>query len=261
MSVYRSPDPPPTLPRPLVRRPQAAGAIRWLARLFILPHVLVGLSFLATIVIAVSNPLFGTDTDAHITEERVSRIKSGYSYQVTYAYVHGGRQILGYRSFSLGGRSSPSDEERLSPGKIVPVRHIGVGALRHEELLLPGESAWKGVAPVLFMAAFWNGIVGVFVYTLWYLPWRNRNLLRWGTAVPGQITRLHTKTGKSTSYHADYTFTMPGGTVHEATMTVSTKELWETLAEGQPVTVLRSPGGPKPSVIHEASDYTWVSGL
>jgi hypothetical protein len=261
MSVYRSPDPPPTLPRPLARRPQAVGAIRWLPRLFILPHVLVGLGLLGAVVIAVANPLFGTDADALITEERVSRTKGGYSYQVTYVYDHGGERITGHRSFSLGGRSSPSAEEHLPPGKIIPVRHIGTGALRHDVLLLPGEDAWKSVPPGLFMAAFWNGIVGIFVYTLWYIPWRTRNLLRWGTAVPGQITRLHTKTGKNTSYHADYAFTMPGGTAHEATMMVSTRELWETLAEGQPVTVLRSPGGPKPSVIYEASDESWASGL
>jgi hypothetical protein len=260
MSVYRAPEPPSVLPRPIQRRPQAAGAIRWLPRIFILPHVLAGLGMLAALVVVLANPLVGEETTAHITEERTSPVKGGYSYQVTYAYPHEGHTVQGTRSFSLGSRSEPSADERLAPGTPVTVRHVGVSWWRHDELLLPGESAWKTVLPVAFFAAFWNSITGVFLYLLWYTPWRNRNLVRWGTVAPGRIVKAYERKGKNTSYHVDYEFTMPGGTLHQGSMMVSSKDLWATVQEGQGVTVLRSPDGPKPSVVYEVSDYEWTRG-
>jgi hypothetical protein len=140
----------------------------------------------------------------------------------------------------------------------VRVHHLGVGAVRDAVLLGPeGHEVSHGV-PTLLFALFWNGVLSIFLHRLWFVPWRNRELLRRGVAAPGRVLRKFTREGKGVRYFLEYEFTMAGGTRREETMEVSSHAIWDALAEGQAITVFHSNRGPTPSVVYEASDHEWA---
>jgi hypothetical protein len=259
MSVYRSAELPTVVPRPIRQRPEVSSVARWLPRLILLPHTMVGLGSMLVALVALVGPAFSTVSEGHVVSEQVYPSKGGHSYQIEYQYRHGGQEYRGSHSFLIGPDTEPSAELRRLPGAPVRVRHFGVGAVRDTVLLgTADDGVTRGVPPLLF-ALFWNGVVAIFLRLLWYIPWRNRELLRRGVAAPGRVLRKFTRENKGTHYFLEYEYTLAGGTRREGSMQVSTQALWDALAEGQSVTVLHSNRGPTPSVVYEASDYEWAS--
>lgn len=256
---YRAADAPPTKPRPIVRRDNAAGAIRWLGRLFIVPHVTVGLGMVVTLAVSLVNPVFGHDDSATVTAEKVtssqSKGRTYYHYEVAYSYNEGGVRVDDSQVISLGERRSPST--RFAVGGTVLVRHVAVGPFHDSALLLAGDSPFYKVLPIAIFTLFWNGLLTVFLYHLWYLPLLAHWLYRHGDIGRGQVVRRFERKGKGTSYHVDFSFESTDGRVASSSMLVSSEALHRSVTEGQPVTVLYDPRKLSRSVVYECGDYRW----
>ncbi|RYE93648.1 MAG: hypothetical protein EOO75_03880, partial [Myxococcales bacterium] len=187
MAIYRDPLAPMAGPRALVRRPEAPGLLRWVPRVFIVPHFLAGVGLLAGSLTILATSLVGTPATGRVIAERVTigSKKGGNAYVVDYVYPTPDGEALGSRGTSLGAATAPASGVRKAVGESIAVRHLGVGKVRHS--LPAGASVGDGAA-MLGFGLLWNGLMAVFLWALWVRPLRQRWLYRHGVAVPGTIT-------------------------------------------------------------------------
>ena len=231
--------PPP--PR-MVRRKFGTGCGVWFLRLFILPHTIVGGFLLLTVPTRLYVHYLGTAVNATIdaVEPRTSR-KGGDYYLVTYHYLLNGRRYDGSESRTV----------RPVVGETFAGR---AAAFAGHDVFRPARfSAPSDLLPLLGAAIFWNGVVSVFLYIAWVVPFRDRWLARHGEATLGAITGKEMHRGKGTTYSVSYEFEVDGqdyrgkGKVDFAA--------YDLTREGMPVTVLFDPSRPKRSLPYELSDF------
>jgi len=253
MSVYRVPAATARLPRAIERRWGAGTGARLLVRLFTLPQALVGLCLTVRCVTGAALALAGADVVGHVTRTWESQPRSRHpgAYHVEYRYTQDGRELTGERSLALSMKGT------FDVGRPVRVRSSStLGAA----LIVPGESEWSATQSVpLSFVLFWDGLMAVFLYLVWYVPLRQRWLYRWGTTAPGRVTLKSAERGQrgGTAYSVAYEFTTGWGEACMASMQVSSHELWREVSEGDPVTVLHDPRRARPSVVYECGDYQW----
>jgi hypothetical protein len=77
MSVYRSAEMPTAVPRPIRQRPDVSQLARWLPRIIILPHTVVGLGAMLVAMVTLAGPALGTTTEGRVVSEQVSPSKGG----------------------------------------------------------------------------------------------------------------------------------------------------------------------------------------
>jgi hypothetical protein len=235
-----------------------------LIRLFIVPHTLVGLGFLAAALLVLVATALGHEETGHIEEASpvASRhTKSGTVYQQTvhYTYGHGAHQRQGVRNVTLEATEAPpGTDPRFVPGAPVRIWQPGPGDFQEAEMLIEGEGPWKNLLFVMPFAAFWCTIVGVFVYRLWIVPWLVWQTCLRGRALPGRVTARRPPEGRGAQHQVDVEF-VDDETTRKETATASTEALWNQVTEGQAVTVLCLPGSPlpllRPCVVYECADY------
>jgi hypothetical protein len=260
MSTYRSGEPPTTLPRAVVRRPEAQGGIRWLARFFIIPHVLVGLGMLVALLLSVMTVALGAETQGEVvsSELKTTHRKSGigYEWDVVYRFQDDGTERQGERSVSVG-TVAPGPDPRFAPGRPVRVWRVSGLPLLGSELLLADESRWRSALPVALSALLWNGILLAITYQLWFVPFRAWRLCRWGAVFPGRITAKRTRASRNIRYIVDFEM-QHGPHTRKASMTVSSAALWNAVSEGQAVQVLCDASGRGGCVVYECADHAWA---
>ena len=246
-------------PRPVRRRAGSMGCGIVLGRLFILPHLGVGLFLLLFMLPAtIAAVFFGEDHDGQVIRTWTTRgSKGSITYHIKYAYQAGGQERTGDRTVSKKQDQQLAGWSKGSSAGAIKVKTVRALGYYYDKAILPGESGWGAVGEAVLFAGFWNGMAFVFVYMLWIMPWRAKRLCRYGVAMPGRIHGMHTTRGKTTTYYIDYEFVHPPFGLRKKSQSVGS-ERYNAAHQGQMVTVLCYPGKKGPTVVYEYGDFECV---
>jgi hypothetical protein len=254
----------PPAPRRLLRRPdvgsgQAVG--RWIIRLFILPHCIVGIGLICVTLLLPVILIFGDDVPGVVTSLNTSRGKRGaLNYHVHYSYAVGGANY----SDSDSVKSDEYNSTRVGQPCTVRVLASLPWALPQRQ---SSKNPWLMLPLFLVAALFWNAILCVFLWVAWIGPWQIRRLLKYGVPVAGQVkSKTQTRGSKgSMIYQIEYVYQptvddQPGDASNQLLnkkMTISAKDFISAQQE-QVVTVLFDPKKPKRSIVYDFADYVAV---
>lgn len=169
---------------------------------------------------------------------------------------------------------SKKEYKQYEIGNIVDVRFLPAFRSFTQAVKPAGEGDYKTLEPAtvaffIFMAVFWNSIVGVFILALYVVPVVNWWLLRYGAVCPGRIQAKSSQSGSdSTTYTIDYVYA-PGkrspttfeqgvqfsdGRTQTTSSTNVGYNVWLRQKEGQDICVLYSPRWPKIHCVYEFAD-------
>ena len=250
--------PPPAklLPPPPRRVHGRLGGSLWFTRIFIMPHVLIGIGVAGYLAFLLLWRLFGVDYPATVVDAKVSRSsKHGDRYILHYRFEAGGEIRLGSDSV---GWPVYQNYQNTSPGQTNPpvmVHYLGLGPLHHATLREAG-SPWAEIGFLSLWALFWNGVLSIFVYQIWVKPLRVRRLYQFGNSTSGKLLHKRMRTGKSSTYYVSYRFNDPfSSQIYESEIQVWKADDWQQAVEGQPVTVLFAQNNPKRSTVYEFGGY------
>jgi hypothetical protein len=244
------------LPPPPRRVHGRLGGNLWFIRIFIMPHVLIGIGVVGYLIFLLIWRMFGTDFPATVTDAKVSHSsKHGDSYVLYYRFEAGGQTRLDSDTVGWSIYQTYQNQARDQSGPPVTVRYLSLGPLHHSKLLESG-SLWAEVGFLVLWAAFWNGVLSIFVYAIWIKPIRARLLYKYGSSTSGKLLHKRVRTGKSTAYYVGYRFNDPAsGHEYESEIQVWKADDWRQAVEGQPVTVLYAQNNPKRSTVYEFGGY------
>ena len=241
-------------PRSVRRRAGTLGCGLIFGRFFVLIFLGAGLFMLARIPIVYEVVTHGESHPGTVTKTWTSRGRRSTSYYVAYSYEAGGQVRTDSRSVS----SSQYDRLTASP-TVMPleVRAKEILGTYYDQMFLPGESLMKPVWVAALVAVIINGVACLIGYLIWIIPMQHKGLCRSGKPIIGHITRMHSSSGKTTTYYLDYEFDHPGLGVRTATMTV-TSDRWHQAQVGEAVSVLCYPHQKRPTVIYEYGDFECI---
>jgi hypothetical protein len=245
------------------------GWLIWGARLFILPHTLVGLVLIGVVILGPFWAMHGVDRTAKVVDASVRRSsdsKKRNTYELTYVHAPFGIERRETESVPLAefsrvvgttdGTLPPQGPERPAY-KDVRVRGWGNPPFYYEQIVGPEESPWEYYLGPALMCVFWNALLFAFVRPIFYTPWRMRHIYRHGDVDPGLVTNKWEGGGKSPSYWISYEFRVDGkGHTVSGKTQARDQAAYDALMIGQPVAVLHPPGKAKPSAVYEVGLYT-----
>jgi hypothetical protein len=239
-----------------VRMRPGQGCSIWFVRLFILPHTLAGLFFLFAMPASVVWAVFGTDHTASAERLWATTSSKGRTmYHVAYGYDE---TPAGPRHSSDATVSADTYQrlQKVPKGsRTVRVRALGFEPPLFYEAVIEGRGGvWKQVAPIWLFGLFWNGGISVFVYLIYYVPWRQRRLCRSGTPIVGQVVSKRVVRGKSSAYYVRYRFRTPEGGTYEAE-TSTDKHRYDAVVLDAPAVILYDPVRPRCSVAYDFGLY------
>lgn len=249
----------------------------WFGRLFILPHMIVGLCLIIFPFLLGARSVIGVEVPATVADRIKYRDSEGarcYKLEVEYDYA--GTQY----SEDIGLNREQYSQYRK--GDQVFVRFLPVARAFTQEIRRQG-AAYENipvstVAFYLFFATFWNGIVGVFFVVMYVGPFLQWWLLRFGQVATGTVVdKSVDSSGEDTSYKVTYSFT-PGKKTSSASVSsyltdsssvqfpsssrhanistnVVSQMLYNKFNQGDQVTVLYLPAFPKVNMTIEMSEY------
>jgi hypothetical protein len=236
----------PPAPR-LVRGGPGPGI--WFARIFLLPHTLVGVGGFVALAIAIVCAATGNDRLARVTAATSSHsAKHGTSYHLAYVYS-------GAAGVRADGAQVGEGLYRSTPGTI-RVRVLEVGPLSWSTCV-EEHSAWQPVGFIALFTGFWNLIVSVFVYALWIAPIRARWLVRDGQVTRGEVVSKRVQQGKGRAFFVTFRFQEPATEADlSVEMGVRDSSAHARIQVGEPVTVIYDPRKPKRALAYEYCGYT-----
>jgi hypothetical protein len=238
-------------PRPVRRRAGTLGCGVIGGRLFAVIFLCVGLFLLARIPIVYAMVTHGESHTGTVQKTWTSRGRRSTSYHVQFSYEAGGQIHTDSRTVS----HAQYDQLSTAPPSLpLDVRALSFADTYYDQMYLPGESLWGPVWVAVLVAVVGNGIAWLISYFVWIVPWQHKKLCREGKPIVGQIARMHSTKGKTTTYFLDYEFDHPGLGVRVRTMTV-TRERWHQAYVGEPVSVLCYSHRKRPTVIYEYGDF------
>lgn len=261
-------DPPPELRRPTPRKVRykswTMASFVWFYRLAAVPVLWLGVLLVRYTAVSFAF-WFGAETvEARVTSvvERGGKVEGHLSYE----YVDSAGELRTggtdlrleeYRAWRENlaaarerrGATSQADDWRPT----VSVRAVDLGLL-HYSKAAEGEVYYPCGTPLasccLAVAlALWAGpgLGGLGVGAFW-MPWRERRLVRLGHAVPGRLVR------RTAGFTVEYEFENMTRSVVTGKMTVST-EYQDRAVPGARVTVLYHPRRPTRNVVYEFCDF------
>ena len=246
------------LPPPPRKVHGGGGFGLWFIRLFILPHMCVGVGMVGFLVLNLLVAAFGTGASAVVTHLHTSRGNKGSTaYHVDYHYTLEGREFSHSGTVGAAAYAAlPRPKDLEGPASTLPVRHLNLGRWHYQVITLEG-SAWKTAGGILLFALFWNGILSVFVYVAWVAPLRARWLVRGGQTTMGMILTSRAARGsKSTSYYATFRFRDPAtGQEIQREMSLPGLAQYNEARAGREVTVIYQPEKPRRALVYELSGY------
>jgi hypothetical protein len=240
----------------VVRMRPGQGCSMWFIRLFILPHTLAGLFLLFAMPAMLAWAVFGTDHTASVERLWTTRSSKGRTvYHIRY----------GYDQTPAGPRHSDETSvnsaeygrlQRMPQGeRTVRVRAFGLEPpLYHKAVIEAGGGVASHVVPIWLFGLFWNGVLSVFVYFIYYVPWRQRRLCRSGTPVVGTLISKRAVHGKSTTYYVQYHFVASDGAPYQAKTSTDSRRYHAAII-GAPIVVLYDPTRPRRSVAYDFGPY------
>ena len=264
-----------TLPRRAKRR--KIGMQNGCIQLFIVPHTLVGIGLICSLLLQIAVMLFGTIAPGTITDLTSHRSSKGHAtYHAHYEYRWNGVRYAGKNQVDA------DDYFLARKGQSVAIKILPLAPGWGEIVMIPGASNRGMIGVQLFITLFWNGIVGVFYVAMYGPLVKDKSLVRNGVATTGRIIEKTISRGKSTSYHVEYEYVAaassdgapesPWGNARgvetvrsqtsenapiRAKMTVP-KDEYEGLERGQKFTVLYDARKPRRSVIYRFANYSAV---
>ena len=231
----------------------AAGL--WFARIFTLPHTLIGIGAFGYWCLLLLWALFASEIPGVVTGSDVqSSRKGGNTYTLRYQFQVGDEIKSGSSSVSRATYDRIRAMDVAKPP--VTVRYFGIDGFAHHQLREGRSGIWAGFGFLTIWMLFWNSMMGVFVYGIWIQPWRVRLLYKYGDVTGGLLVGKRSRSGKSTTYYVSYTFKHPlSGETVEGETQVRNRAAWEKAWEAQPVTVLYSFNKPRRSTVYEYGGY------
>ena len=244
------------LPPPPRRVHGRLGGGLWFVRIFLLPHMLVGIGAVGYLVFLLLWLPFGVDYPATVVGSKISHSsKHGDTYTLRYRFEAGGETR--FDSVSVGWPVYQACQNQI-PGQTYPTltaHYFGLGPLHHSALREVG-SLWSEIGFLTLWAAFWNGVLSIFVYLIWVKPLRARSLYKYGASTSGKLLNKRVRTGKSATFYVSYEFNDPAsGSRYESEIQVWRAGEWQEAVFGQPVTVLFAQNHPKRSTVYEFGGY------
>lgn len=234
-------------PPRMVRLRSGRGGRLFGVRIFMLPHVLIGL-IAAVILIGEPIWLFATPAiSGRITFIQTSQGRHGTQHQVNYTYVTDGH-IINDRS-----RVSDAAYQSLKGGSPIKLHVINIGGHQFSEVDVSGQQYADSRWFLWIWAIFWNGMMLLMLRQ----PIVARRLVRDGQPLRGKIVDKMTYRGKSNRFSVKYEYTpQAGGSVGPTTrsMTVMRQD-FQSAEAGQEITVIYDPLRPSQAVIYEYGDY------
>jgi hypothetical protein len=261
MTLQHPTEPELTAPPPRVVRHRdgyGAGCALWVIRLFILPHMFVGLwlfgTALTTTVQYVRVLAVGVECEGHVDKKTAEKGSKGHIYYwVDYAYPVNGVEH--------GGRVRVDEDvyNGLNAGDPVPVRTLESDPEKSPWPRIGTQSAPMDVLGAWGIALFWNGVMSAGIWFLYVRPWRARRLIRYGEPTVGMIRSWAPQPTKGgTEYKLTYDYTAPDAsglpTPRTGKMTTQRKEATD-YKPARAVTVVYDPEKPWRSVLYALGDY------
>ena len=162
-----------------------------------------------------------------------------------------GIHLVGY------DRVDPKDVLAPKVGQSFAVRVLVIGSYTHAESVIGDKGGYVCMG---CFATVWCGFVGLFSVFAWRGPAREKRFLETGRVVPGTISsKKQTGSGRSTKLAVTYVYKAFDGVKRGGVAYVG-PEAFETIQEGQQVTVIYRLDRPAKSMLYEASDYEIVNG-
>jgi hypothetical protein len=238
--------PPP--PRRVRRKSWDSGCTVAFLRLFVLPHMIIGVLLLLSVPQHFYVWHFGTSVTATVDrlDTRPGK-KGGTNY---YLYFH----------YQLDGRRY--DESDGTDADIYRSTHVGeqfpgvaTAILGKSLFLSSAKSIGAETGVVLITALFWNGVVSIFAYLFWFVPLRQRWTVKYGEAAVGQIEGTSTRRARNGLwYYVTHRFTTPDNRTLTGKSRVS-KDVYTSAVVGTPLIVLYNPRRPKWNLAYEYCDF------
>jgi hypothetical protein len=197
--------------------------------------------------------LAGTDVEGRITQKAERPGKKGPSYSADYVYTVGETEYAARTSLTA------DDYAGLEVGQTIPVRAWEAAPEIGHWPGVPGDQPVRGVVGLGVAALFWNGIMSIFLWFLYVVPWRQRQLVRYGVPTRGVVRAIaFCKDGKAEARRITYDYTPGPSAVFGGQRSGSVKVTPAKAAEvkvGNVLTVLYDPRRPHRSVLYRLGNY------
>lgn len=241
---------PQLTPRKVRYRHKAGCFSLWGGRLFILPHTLVGIGLIVVLIMKMSLGLLGSETDGRIENIETKASKNGNErYKLSYRFFHAGEYYQDHSDVD-----GPLPEEWTKNSR-VPIKYLAILPSHASDIIEPNKRFPNNTLFIVGMALFWNGILSVFVYSIYIFPYRQKQLLRHGHEVAGKLTAMiTTQTTRPTErYRAVYSYRV-AGVDYQNTVPLDRQQA-HTLHEGIIVRVIYDPNKPQRAIAVELSPW------
>src|SRR5258708_26212851 len=141
-----------------IRRKSGRGCLIGCTVLCILRHMCIGLGALLYVVGQAGLLAFGPAATARVTKQEThTSSKGNKTYNINYTYVAGGETYTDRASLSA------KQYAQFTPGTTLTVKSFHLGNHGTSIVVNPIGPALGPLGLALLWAAFWNGVVGIFV--------------------------------------------------------------------------------------------------
>ncbi len=240
-------------PRQLRTRSKTGRILLVCVRLFVLPHVMVGIGMALVVLSKLLLVLIGTATLGTMESKTFSKDRKGRcSYHVHYSFrtdnsVHRGKTHIDSDFYDV-----------LAERASVQVLYLGLAPEYISDILQPGKSLPPNTWKAIIFAGFWNAVVSLFVYLLYIRPWRRKRLVKTGAAGTGKVVARRIDRGaKGTpQFVVEYEYLALGQSYRGEEMT--DESLYNAFPNGRRLSVIYDPKKPSRSVALDLCEWEIV---
>lgn len=242
-----------TLPRRIRAIGKRDGFPWGFLRVFILPHMVIGIGLLLGLVSTVIVADFGTRVTGTVVEKHESDgSDDGPSFFVTYLF-HAGRETV-----RCTDQIEVDVYRPLETGRNIPVQYFPKAPRLYSIALPPGRSLTGHLHSLASFVLFWDGVLFPFVWLLYYYPYRTRRLYTHGRVAIGTVIGKKMTTGDDgNGYSIRYSFApdsvTPAHCVYGRTSVVS--EEYVGIREGDELTILYDSRRPRRNIAYRFGHY------
>jgi len=243
-----------------VERPYGGGCTLLLMRLFMLPHSVVGVVMLLSIPVFGYVKYFGTPVTAIVDQTQTGLSRRGkLQEQIFYHYDLDGRRY---------------DKQWWSRRQTFQQTHVGTQYNGRASVLMGHVfvvgpvigTLGNSLLGLIAIALFWNAILSVFIYVLWFKPIHDYLIVKFGVAAMANVTGGYQRfintyrrgsRGTGVFSRLTYSFTAPNGHQYSGRCNVPPSH-YQAMPEGAPVLVFYLPYYPRWNLAYNYCDFAVV---
>jgi hypothetical protein len=245
----------PWRPARRVRRRMRPWAGLMLARLFTLPHVLIGFGLIGAFVGGVIWLLAGNDFAAQVDRAWTTANNRGRPvYHVACTYDLNGRPR--HLQCTIGKDTYNALTRTQAAPHTARVHTLSIGpVILFHKVIDTTASAWAGVGMIGLFGTFWCGVCLLMVREFYLRLWRVRRLYRIGLPATGTILSKRKTSGRGATHFLTVAFqTADGFNVRTETRT-DLLAPWQRARKMDPIAILYDPRRPTHCVAPEFGLY------